>query len=139
MLRSNLLSIKCNGSPRYPRDYASNSLGTLHRKFKSSQSNCGFSMNMHILPLHPITSPLHLRQRESVKQLLSFCSQRVGRMSAKCWPRFWRCAALTDTPHRSPVRSDSSRCKRRVIPPSRFTLSLSLLSLSHHRRVNQLH
>lgn len=93
MPRSNLLSIKCNGAQRYPRDYASNSLGTLPCKFKSSQCNCGLSM--HILP----TPHLRCSERQSSRPLRS---QRVGQRSTKCrslW--FWRCVAPSDTPHRS--------------------------------------
>lgn len=50
---SNLLSIKCNGAQRYPRDYASNSLGALNHEFKSLQSNCGLSAYAYITSSPP--------------------------------------------------------------------------------------
>lgn len=116
---SNLLPIKCNGAQRYRRDYASNSLGALHREFESSPSNCGLSEHTHTHTLpHPQSEPLPFA------------------VSAWEGGGHRRCVEPSDTPRQSHVRSDSSRCKMRVIPPSRFT-PLSL-SFSHHRRVNRL-
>lgn len=38
-------------------------LGAFHREFKSSKSNCGLSMHMHIFtPPHPLTPPISISQ-----------------------------------------------------------------------------
>lgn len=75
-LRSNLLSIKCNGAKRYPRDYASNSLGTLHGEFKSSLW----------APVPVRTPPTPRTQRAHVPKLVSMWDKE-----AKTRMRFFVC------------------------------------------------
>lgn len=105
---SNLLSIKCNGARRYRRNYASNSLGPLQCGFKSSPSNYGLSKHKQAIP-----------------------SFAVGMCEGG--GHLWRCGKPSDTPRRSHLRSDSSRCKMRVIPPVRFIPPKLPVSHSHHR------
>lgn len=81
------------------------------------------------------TTPPSLRvQRVPVEPSQSACG------TEERWMRFWRCFAPSDAPCPSPVRSDSSRCKRRgsfrlrdspsaSTSPLSFSLSLALSSL----------
>lgn len=111
---SNLLSIKCNGAQRYHRDYASNSLGALLCEFKSSQSNCGLSEHMHILPPHPPSKPLP-SQREG-------CGREEGSFGGTLSPLI-RLTSLMQgvTPHDARYEGHSAF---EMQPPPPLSLSL---------------
>lgn len=87
------------------------------------------SSRVHDLTVGSICTCIYYPAPPSAVSISPFA---LGICGTECLMRFQRCAAPSDT-HQSPVRSDSSRCNSRVIPPPRFTLFLSILSLSHYR------